>query len=73
MGNHRAGNWRRLANGILNNNLKGDEMKKITLHTRLNSGIYESHGGGQDRIIESWNIGPMNLLKALDSLHEERQ
>lgn len=46
---------------------------KITLHTRLNSGIYKSCGGGEDRIVGTWNCGPANLLKALDALHEERQ
>ncbi|MHB1441081.1 MAG: hypothetical protein ACYCSO_10165 [Cuniculiplasma sp.] len=46
---------------------------QITLHTRLNSGIYKSHGGGQDVTVSNWNCGPANLLKALDSLYEERQ
>jgi len=46
---------------------------QITLHTRLNSGIYESHGGGQDVTVRNWNCGPANLLKALDALYEERQ
>ena len=44
---------------------------QITLHTRLNSSIYESHGGGQDVIVDTWNIGPANLLKAVDALREK--
>lgn len=46
---------------------------KITLHTRLNDGIYKSQGGGQDIIVSSWICGPLNLLKALAALHAERQ
>ena len=48
-------------------------MKKmITLHTRLHSGIYESQGGGQDRIIKTFTVGPINLLRAITALHEKR-
>ena len=46
---------------------------QITLHTRLNSGIYKSHGGGQDVTVRNWNCGPANLLKALDALYEKLQ
>lgn len=46
---------------------------KITLHTRLNDGIHKSDGGGQDRIIQIWNLGPLNMLKAIGALHRERK
>jgi hypothetical protein len=56
-------------------NTLSDKMNlgKITLHTRLHSGIYESQGGGLDRVINEWNLGPLNLLKAIKSLYDERQ
>ena len=44
----------------------------ITLHTRLNSAIYQSEGGGQDRIIQSWALGPRNLRAAVIALEQER-
>lgn len=46
---------------------------KITLHTRLDEGIYASAGGGVDRIVTEWKRGPLNLLKAIAALHKERQ
>lgn len=46
---------------------------KITLHTRPHSSIYKSHGGGEDRIVDTWNCGTANLLKAIDALHEVRR
>lgn len=46
---------------------------QITLHTRLDSGIYKSHGGGRDIIVNKWNCGPANLLKAIEALYAERE
>jgi len=44
--------------------------KTITLHTKLNSGIYADCGGGEDVVHGEWTLGPRNLLKAVDALNE---
>ena len=45
----------------------------ITLHTKLDSGIYTDCGGGEDVVHGEWTLGPRNLLKAVDALHERRR
>ncbi|MDI5832580.1 hypothetical protein OCF84_21330 (plasmid) [Shewanella xiamenensis] len=42
----------------------------ITINTKLNSGIYQSEGGGEIRTHYSFNTNPRNLLKACKLLGE---
>ncbi|MEB8474250.1 hypothetical protein [Acidithiobacillus ferriphilus] len=44
----------------------------ITIKTHLNSGIYESSGGGETRTHYAFATGPRNLLKAIILLGEHR-
>lgn len=48
------------------------KTSKITVHTKLDSGIYQSSGGGEDRTVATYNIGPRNLLSAIAYRQEER-
>ncbi|WP_133178994.1 hypothetical protein [Shewanella decolorationis] len=44
----------------------------ITIKTKLNSGIYQSEGGGEVRTHYSFNTNPRNLLKACKLLGEHK-
>jgi len=44
--------------------------KQITIKTAIHSGIYASQGGGHTREEYSWNLGPINLLKAVKKIDE---
>lgn len=44
----------------------------IELHTRLNDGIYQSQGGGQDIVAQSWATGPRHLMTAIAALTTRR-
>ena len=45
----------------------------ITIHTRLDDGIYASSGGGKDIVHYEWTTGPRNLMSAIAVLTEHRQ
>lgn len=45
----------------------------ITIKTRLNSGIYQSSGGGETRTHYEFTTGPRNLLKAIRILGRHRK
>ena len=42
----------------------------IVIKTRLDDGIYKSHGGGEEVIQNTYHLGPINLLKAFRELDE---
>ncbi len=47
------------------------EMKnQIEIKTALNDGIYKSDGGGETRTHHNWNVGPRNLMNAIEMLHD---
>ncbi len=45
----------------------------IKIKTALHDGIYKSSGGGQTTTAYSYNVGPLNLLRAVKQLHEHYQ
>ncbi len=48
-------------------------MNTITIKTKLDDGIYASHGGGQIKTHYEFTAGPRNLVKAIETLHEHRE
>ncbi len=46
---------------------------KILLVTRLDDGIYKSHGGGERQIVAKFNATPRGLIRAIDALGSERR
>lgn len=46
---------------------------RIELHTQLHSGIYASHGGGEDVIVKTFKASPRGYTLALKALKEERE
>lgn len=47
--------------------------RTIELHTRLDDGIYASQGGGENRVVRTWSVGPRNLLAAARELRAVRK
>jgi len=48
-------------------------MSTITIKTKLNDGIYPSHGGGKVVTHFEFTAGPRNLVKAIETLHSHRE
>lgn len=48
-------------------------MKTILIKTRLHDGINKSSGGGQTNTHYTFNMGPLNLLRAVKTLNEHYQ
>jgi len=49
------------------------KQQEIKIKTQLDEGIYKSDGGGQARTHYSWNIGPRNLMSAIEMLSEHSE
>ena len=45
----------------------------IVINTKLDAGIYESHGGGRTIAHHIFTTGPRNLIKAIKTLGEHRR